>query len=371
MRLVLCQETQMRKHLESKTYGQYINRIIDRPLLFNSILWIGVILLLSGLTSLNGSWPFGFYLLNMLVALPAMMIFGYSMDAIGQNFLFATRKLGLFFILLTLFTIGCSLLISLSNHYLFFGLLYPRVFEPNPWFRWRLIPQNFILIWIPYFMISIKTFFVNWFKAEQEKLIIENKQLLSEIQLMKIKLHPHFLFNTLNNLYAMSKRNSSSTSEYILKLSNLFRIMLYECNKDFYPLREELMLIQNYIELEKIRYDERLKLEFSLPENLDEKLMIPPLLFFTFVENAFKHGCRNDVGQPFIQIRIELDEDNILFRSLNSIPVMSKPNEFGGIGLENTHKRLELIFKDEYVFENVAEENCYRVNLKIPKLYLS
>ena len=92
MRLVLCQETQMRKHPEFKSYSQYINRIIDRPLLFNLILWIAVVFLLSGLTSLNGSWPFGFYLQNMLVALPAMMIFGYLMDAVGQNFLFGTRN---------------------------------------------------------------------------------------------------------------------------------------------------------------------------------------------------------------------------------------------------------------------------------------
>lgn len=361
----------MRNHIESKNYGHYINRIIDRPLLFNFFLWIVVIFLLSGLTSLNGSWPFSFYLLNMLMALPAMMIFGYSMDALGKNFLFATRKLGLFLILFVLFTIFCSFLLIFSNHHLFFGLLYPRVFEPTPWFNWKLIPQNFIIIWIPYFLISIKTFFINWFKAEQEKLIIENKQLLSEIQLMKIKLHPHFLFNTLNNLYAMSRQNSDKTSEYILKLSDLFRIMLYECNKDFYPLREELLLIENYIELEKIRYDERLKLNFSLPKNLEDKLMLPPLLLFTFVENAFKHGCRNDVGEPFIEVKIDIEGDFVIFQSINSVPLSTKPTEFGGIGLENTHKRLELIFKDEYVFENGAEGSCYRVLLKIPKLYLS
>lgn len=361
----------MRKHIEEKNYGQYINRVIDHPLLFNTTLWIGVIFLLSGLTSLNGSWPYGFYLLNMLVALPSMALFGYSMDAIGKNLLFATRKLALFFILLLLFTFGCSVLIVVSNHYLFFGLFYPRVFEPITWFNWRLIPQNFLILWIPYFLILIKTFFVNWFKAEQEKLIIENKQLLSEIQLMKIKLHPHFLFNTLNNLYAMAKRNSNNTSEYILKLSDLYRIMLYECDKDFYPLREELMLIRNYIELEKIRYDQRLSLEFLIPDCLEDNIMIPPLLFFTFVENAFKHGCRNDIGQPFIQIKIELNNEHIQFQSVNSVPLRSTLNEFGGIGLENTQKRLELIFKDEYLFEHAAEANCYRVKLKIPKLYLS
>ncbi|MFA9389297.1 MAG: sensor histidine kinase [Prolixibacteraceae bacterium] len=346
--------------------------MINHKVLFHFGMWILVLLILTGLTSLNGSWPFSFYLLNMLVALPAMILFSYSVGALGNKLLFENNSPILFLTVFFIFTFFLALTIPLLQHYIFFGVFYPRVFEPTVWFNWRLIPQNLILLWFPYFILSIQSFFMHWFKAEQEKLIIENKQLLSEIQLMKIKLHPHFLFNTLNNLYAMSRKDNKNTSEYIMKLSELYRIMLYECNKDFYPVFEEVALIRNYIELEKIRYDERLKLIVHLPENIDESLIIPPLLLFTFVENSFKHGCREDVGLPFIHFELLIKENEISFYSENSIPdgQFSKVN-YGGIGLSNTRKRLDLIYQNEYSFQIETVNDLYVVALKIPKLYLS
>jgi two-component system, LytTR family, sensor kinase len=362
----------MKKHLTSKRYSIYIRSLIEKPFIFHVLAWSFVLVILSLLTSLNGIWPFDFYFLNMVVTLPAMIVFSYTMDWLANKLLFQLRKFLLFFLFFAVLTLLCSLLIPMLNHYLFFGLFYPRVFEPIPWFNWRLIPQNLILLWLPYFIISIKTFFVNWFLAEQDKLIIENKRLLAEIQLMKIKLHPHFLFNTLNNIYAMSKTNCKNTSEYIMKLSEIYRVMLYECNNDFYKVNEELLLIINYIELEKIRYDERLKLEVTIPELVEEELMIPPLLFFTFIENSFKHGCSQDVGNPYVKIDIQLSNDFLEFRSENSVPD-HKPSQKanGGFGLENTRKRLELIFENEYIFKNENINNHYVVYLKIPKLYSS
>lgn len=362
----------MKKHLTSKRYSIYMRSLIEKPFIFHVLAWGFVLVILSLLTSLNGIWPFDFYFLNMVVTLPALIVFSYTMDWLASMLLFQLRKFLLFFLLFAVMTLLCSLLIPLLNHYLFFGLFYPRVFEPIPWFNWRLIPQNLILLWLPYFIISIKTFFVNWFLAEQDKLIIENKRLLAEIQLMKIKLHPHFLFNTLNNIYSMSKTNCENTSEYIMKLSEIYRIMLYECNNDFYKVNEELLLIRNYIELEKIRYDERLKLEVTIPEFVEEELMIPPLLFFTFIENSFKHGCSQDVGNPYVKIDIKISNDFLEFRSENSVPdhkIYQKAN--GGFGLENTRKRLELIFENEYIFKNENINNLYTVYLKIPKLYSS
>lgn len=345
--------------------------IVNNTWFFHILLWATILMVLSGLTSLNGRWPFVFYLLNMLISLPAMIIFSYAMNASGRYLLFKLRKPIIFIIILTASTFICTLLIPLLNHFVFFGVIYPRAFEPNPWFNWRTIPQNVILLWLPYFILSIRTVLINWFRAEQEKLSVKNKQLLAEIQLMKIKLHPHFLFNTLNNLYVMATFNNSKAADYILKLSEIYRIMLYECNKDFYPLHEELKLIENYIELEKIRYDEKLKLEISFPAQILENIKIPPLLFFTFVENAFKHGCRNDIGYPFIEVKFDLDEKDIIFEAKNSIPDKNeKTSEYGGIGLENTKQRLELIYKNNYIFLCHSKLNSYNVKLVIPK-YLS
>ncbi|HNW50405.1 MAG TPA: sensor histidine kinase [Prolixibacteraceae bacterium] len=362
----------MKKHLASKRYSIYIRSLIEKPFLFNVVVWGFVLVILSLLMSLNSILPFNFYFFNMLVTLPAMILFCYTMDWLANKYLFQLRRVVFFFLSFTVMTIVCSLLIPLLNHSLFFGLIYPRMFEPVPWFNWRLVPQNMIILWLPYFIISIKTFFVHWFMAEQDKLILENKRLLAEIQLMKIKLHPHFLFNTLNNLYAMAKVNCENTSEYIMKLSEIYRIMLYECNKDFYKVNEELKLIRNYIELEKIRYDKRLKLEVSIPEMVEDDLMIPPLMFFTFIENSFKHGCSQDVGNPFVRIEIQSERDFLIFRSENSVPDHTPVSHGdGGFGLENTRKRLDLVFENEYIFKNEKINHHYEVYLKIPKLYSS
>jgi two-component system, LytTR family, sensor kinase len=362
----------MKQQQHTREYNHFILKMKERPILFDTGLWVIFLFLLSGLTSLNGSWPFSFYLLNMLVALPAMLLFGYTMKIWGNRLLFEQRRPVLFFLVFIVLTLACSLLIPVLHHRLFFGLLYPRVFEPGVWFNWRLIPQNLILLWFPYFILSIQSLFMHWFKAEQEKLIVKNKQLLAEIQLMKIKLHPHFLFNTLNNLYAMACKDNPMTSEYIMRLSELYRVMLYECNKEFYPLLTELSLIEHYIELEKIRYDDRLEVSINFPSAISDEVVIPPLLLFTFVENAFKHGCRNEVGKPFVRIQLEINDDYLFFKAENSTPEQAmKAAEFGGIGLDNTMKRLELIYENEYVLENGRSPGGYSVFLKIPKLMMS
>jgi len=356
----------------SKHYSAYVKTLIDQPVLFHILIWFMVLVILSLLTSLNGIWPYSFYLLNTLVALPPMIVFSYTMEWLARKLLFQSKRLVFFVFFFSITTGACSLLIPVMNHWFFFGVFYPRVFEHSPWFNWRQVPQNFILLWFPFFIISLKTLFVNWFKAEQEKLIIENRRLSAEIQLMKVKLHPHFLFNTLNNLYAMSKINSDNASDYIMKLSEIYRIMLYECNKDFYPVNEELKLIGNYIELERIRYDERLQLNIDLPAVVKPDLMIPPLLLFTFVENSFKHGCRNDAGKSFIAFKVIISDNYLEFHSVNSVPENALPsNQVGGFGLENTIKRLELVYENDYHYSGRLNGNRYEVFLQIPNLHSS
>jgi sensor histidine kinase YesM len=331
-----------------------------------------VLAILSLLTSLNGIWPYSFYFLNTLVALPPMIVFSYTMEWLARKLLFHSKRLVLFLFFFSIITVASSLLFPVMNHWFFFGVFYSRVFEHSPWFSMRQVPQNFILLWFPFFIISLRTLFVNWFKAEQERLIIENRHLSAEIQLMKMKLHPHFLFNSLNNLYAMSKVNCENTSEYIMKLSGIYRIMLYECNKDFYPVNEELQLIGNYIQLERIRYDERLHLKIDLPSVVKPDLMIPPLMLFTFVENAFKHGCRNDAGNSFIEFKVVISDDYLEFHSANSVPEKGLPSiQAGGFGLENTQKRLDLIYENEYQYSGRLNGDRYQVFLQIPNLYSS
>ena len=157
-----------------KPTKQYFHRFISKSYIFHIVLWLAVLIILSVLTGLNGNWPFYFYFLNMVVALPAMMIFTYAMEWFSQHLLFKKRSnVGLFIFIFLLMTVLCSLLIPVLNHVLFFGLFFNRIFEPDPWFNWRLIPQNLILLWLPYFALSIRTVSEYWFQSEQDKLLIK------------------------------------------------------------------------------------------------------------------------------------------------------------------------------------------------------
>jgi len=362
----------MKNNAKHFLLGKNVFWLIGKPFVFHVVIWCAVLVILSVLTSVNGNWPYGFYFLLLLSALPALALFSYLMDWLANRLMFNSGRSVLFLFLFLLGTIVFSLLIPLLHHWIFFGLFYPRVIEPTPWFNWRFIPQNLILLWFPYFLFAIRSFFLHWFRSEQEKLIIENKRLLAEIQLMKIKLHPHFLFNTLNNLYAMSKKDCKNASDYILKLAEIYRTMLYECNRDFFPVNSELKLIRNYIDLEKIRYDKRLTLELSIIETLPDHVMVPPLVFFSLIENAFKHGCRNDIGAPYIKLKIGEDKDCLIYQSENSVPdTETTHGEFGGFGLENNIKRMNLVFKNEYEFQYGRKGKSYVVFLKIPKLTMS
>lgn len=206
-----------------------------------------------------------------------------------------------------------------------------------------------------------------WIAQQNEKHEMEKRHLKSELNLLKAQLHPHFLFNTMNNLYALSLEKSDKTSAGIAKISELLRSVLYECNEAEITMDKEVRLITNYIDLEKLRYDNRLKLNFEISGTVD-KVKIAPMLLFTFVENCFKHGSQNDPGNPYITVHIHAEGNEIDFSAENSKPNNDKVNEKkGGIGLENVKKRLDLMYTNKYLLEISDEENDFRVLLKIEK----
>lgn len=208
-----------------------------------------------------------------------------------------------------------------------------------------------------------------WFDQQQEKYEMEKRNLKTELNLLKAQLHPHFLFNTMNNLYALSLEKSSKTSEGIAKISNLLRSVLYDCNDAEITLEKEIKLIENYIDLERMRYGERLNLTFEIKGKIENR-KIAPMLLFTFIENCFKHGSSNDPGTPSIKILINVDENEIVFYAENSKPNSNgiKKNKVdGGIGLKNVKKRLEIIYKEHYDLKVQDLENTFIVCLTISK----
>lgn len=177
-------------------------------------------------------------------------------------------------------------------------------------------------------------------EAEQE---MEKKRLETELRFLKAQTNPHFLFNTLNNIYGLARKKSDDTAEVVMKLSKLLRFMLYETNKPFIEIADELRVMADYIELEKIRYNERLKIDFV--SNIDSpNEPIAPLILLPFVENAFKHGVGETIYESFIRIEVRLQESKLYFCVENSKPEDSPALITEKIGLSNVRRQLELMY---------------------------
>lgn len=231
-------------------------------------------------------------------------------------------------------------------------------------FLYLLLETNF-MVGIAFAIKIVK----KWFVQQQEKHEMETRNLQTELNLLKAQLHPHFLFNTMNNLYALSIEKSSKTSEGIAKISDLLRSVLYDCNDTEITLEKEIKLIENYIDLEKMRYGNRLKINFEVNGPLKE-MKIAPMILFTFVENCFKHGRSNDLNNPYIIINLNVNETGLQFMAENSKPTIKENAEKcynGGIGLNNVRKRLEIIYKLKYNLNISEEKNSFKVNLGIHK----
>lgn len=211
------------------------------------------------------------------------------------------------------------------------------------------------------------TFLLLVFKLYNDKqhlLKLNEQKKATELAALKNQLNPHFLFNTLNNLYALALKKSDDTTKVIQKLSNILDYILYRCNDNYVSLDKEIDLIENYLSLEKIRYADRVKISFS--KNVTGQEKIAPLLLLTFIENAFKHGVKEEINQASIEINISKKQEQLVFTVKNSKPAGSAISaNKDSIGLKNIKKQLELLYPKAYdlIIENTS--NSFSANLKL------
>ena len=188
-----------------------------------------------------------------------------------------------------------------------------------------------------------------WFNNEKILKEIENQKLTAELSYLKAQINPHFFFNTLNGIYALARQKSDQTPEVILKLSNLMRYIIYEANASKVLLSRELAHTENYIELQRIRLNEMVQVNFVVTGNAGI-MQIEPLLFSVFLENAFKHGI--DYSRPsVIEINLSIENDGLVFVVKNPIPPQIKKadkNIQSGVGLQNIKQRLKLVYPDRH-----------------------
>ena len=190
-------------------------------------------------------------------------------------------------------------------------------------------------------------------------------QLKTELQFLKAQIQPHFFFNTLNNLYALTLEKSQQAPEVVLKLSKIMEYVLYDAKEPKVTLLKEIIYIQNYIDLERLRYGERLNVQVNMQGDIEDHI-ITPLLFLPFIENCFKHGAV-DNNELNILIAFEVTEKNILnFSVVNNYNSGTQNKKKHGIGNENVLRRLELLYQDKFTLAIKTENQNYSVELSIP-----
>ena len=203
--------------------------------------------------------------------------------------------------------------------------------------------------------------FKHWTLKQQEWLQAEKEKVTAELQLLKAQVHPHFLFNTLNNIYSFSLENSPKTPGLIVKLSSLLSYMLYDCKAEQVPLQKEIEVMMDYIDLEKERYANRLDVSVNIEGDIKDKY-IAPLLLLPFLENAFKHGTSEQLEKPWLSMDLAVRQNALRCKVVNS------KNEFvpvseNGIGIQNVKKRLAFLYPDKHELKLADEGDFFVVSL--------
>lgn len=239
------------------------------------------------------------------------------------------------------------------------GRIFIRHFEYG-----RMI-MNGIIVVVVLFISTIYRNISEGRKREQREAVLKNKILEAETSFLKSQMNPHFLFNTLNNIYSLSIVKSDRTADAIHRLSEMLRYVLYESDEKFVKLEKEIKYIKAYIELQLLK-DEDIKNVSVEIDNIDNDLLIAPMILIPFVENSFKHSKIEDTEKGWIKINIRTASKQLTFSIENSIPEIKQSKDAGkGVGLSNTKRRLELLYPGKHTLNIIDTEDKFSVQLKI------
>lgn len=283
-----------------------------------------------------------------------MMVF-INIRWILPNF-FSYQKLYLF-VIFNLLNIG----LAMALHWLVFELMIPVL--PIEFYIVSFTDiQILAFIFLLYIIIStLLKLSKSWFLLEQA----EKENLSLELSALKSQVNPHFLFNTLNSIYSLSLKGSKETPEVVLKLSQLLRYMLYEISDEYVSLDNEIRVMKDYLDLQKIRLDDSAKIIFEIKGETDT-VLVPPLLFFPLIENSFKHGLKGISHDSYVSIYLTLDDQFLTFEIENNKGTVdaTESGAYSGIGLENVRKRLELLYGRDTEFRIEDQEDHFKVIIK-------
>ncbi len=223
---------------------------------------------------------------------------------------------------------------------------------------------NFMVISVIAMVAAFVRMLKQWHLEVTQQIQIEQDKKNAELELLRAQLHPHFLFNTLNNLYSLVLEQSDRAGDLLLRLSGLLNYVLYDCKAREVSLEKEIGVMKDYIALEWERYGSRLEVSQDFSGDLEGK-MIAPMLFQPFLENAFKHGTSEQVGRVWMTIELTVKKEKLFFRVMNSVDWVERTPQSGGIGIKNTRRRLDLLYPGKYSLHHVKAASSYTVELII------
>jgi LytS/YehU family sensor histidine kinase len=205
----------------------------------------------------------------------------------------------------------------------------------------------------------------HWYLKEQRNLQLQKEKSDAQLQLLTAQVHPHFLFNTLNNIFSQTQTESPKGSRMIMGLSDMLRYILYEGAKPVVPLKQEVEMIIEYINLEKIRYGNKLDVHTKISTHLGD-VYIAPLLLLPFVENCFKHGTSTMLQNPWINLTIELNDTTLVMKLMNGKATPAEElKRSPGIGIQNVRQRLELLYRGKHNMQITEDEEVFVVDLQV------
>jgi two-component system, LytTR family, sensor histidine kinase AlgZ len=238
----------------------------------------------------------------------------------------------------------------------FADLVHFKVGTRNSW-----APAGYLIMNLMAGYASMIILFKYWTRKQRDFLSSEKEKVNVELQLLKAQVHPHFLFNTLNNIYSFSMENSPKTPHLVLKLSSLLSYILYDCKSDEVLLEKEIEIMKNYIDLEKERYGNKLEISLNIEGDIKDKYIVP-LLLLPFLENAFKHGTSEQLDKPWLSMDLSVKQNTMRCKIVNSKNEMSVING-NGIGIKNVQKRLAYLYPAKHELKLSDEESFFVVSL--------
>ncbi len=343
----------------------YVDKIprVTKHVLF----WL---LYISFFTMLYGSFSENYYFQFKLQALylPEKIIATYIVIYFLLPKFLLTKKYVWFFLLLIITLLSAGMLHWVTAVKIEQPIFYPEADSWGAiWYPAKIIKNSTYIYPVVAIALVVKIF-KQWYQFQISTQQLTQEKLAAELNFLKAQIHPHFLFNTLNNLYALTLKKSDHAPDMVLKLSDLLNYMLYDCNANHVLLYKEVDMLQNYIALEKIRYGDRLDIAFNIKGEVTGN-MIAPMMILPFVENSFKHGASDEIDNAWISIDISVNEGHLTLKVDNSKSDIDnntpETSYKKGIGMSNVKRRLELLYEGKYDLKVIDTDVSFLIVLKL------